>query len=200
MPNNTYYPKGLKYLVQRAEGQLSKKLPNCGKQIPFPLVSIKDKTRQERGKVQKPLIFQSEKKDGSIKGRLVYNRKSTREWMTQEDVAIPTAATESVLLTAAIDAMEQRNVIISDIPNTFIQAEMPSIENGQRKVIMKITGPLVELLIGINPHFIWSHGRYERGHQVIYIWMLRAIYGMMIATLLWYKKFKLKLERMGLSF
>ena len=38
---------------------------------------------------------------------------------------------------------------------------------------------------------------YERERKVIYVWVLRAIYGMLVAALLWYNKFKHKLEGVG---
>ena len=96
-------------------------------------------------------MFLSEKKDSTIKAKMAYNGKPTREWMSREDVASPTAATESVLLATAIDAMEFRDVMTADIPNAFIQAEMPPIEYGDEKILMKITGTLADLLIDLNP-------------------------------------------------
>ena len=131
---------------------------------------------------------------------MVYNGKPTREWMSREDVASPTAATESVILTAAIDALEFRDVMTSDIPNAFIQAEMPPIEYGDEKILMKITGTLVDLLIDLNPMLYGPMVVLENHRKVIYVWVLRAIYGMLIAALLWYNKFKLKLEGHGFIF
>jgi hypothetical protein len=153
--------KGLKILGSKGREAAIKEIIQMCKRNCFSLVSIKDMTRQERDKAQEALIFLPEKKDGSIKGRIVYNGKPTQEWMIREDVASPIAITESVLLTAAIDAMEQWDVMTSDIPNAFIQAEMPMIENGQEKVIMKITGLLVDLLIDINPHLYGPMVVYE---------------------------------------
>ena len=65
---------------------------------------------------------------------------------------------------------------------------------------MKITGPLVELLIDINPHLYGPMVVFENGRQVIYVWVLRAIYGMLIAALFWYKKFKTQIGRSGIYF
>ena len=105
------------------------------------------------------------------------------------------------LLTSAIDAHEGRDVMTCDIPNAFIQAEMPENNvQGKEKVIMKITGPLVDFLIDINPHLYGPMVVFENGRRVVYVWVLRAIYGMLVAALLWYKKFKLKLEGVGFEF
>ena len=56
-------------------------------------------------------MFLGEKRDGTVKGRMVYNRKPTKEWLSREDSASPTAALESIMLTAVIGAHEERNVM-----------------------------------------------------------------------------------------
>ena len=70
-------------------------------------------------------MFLTDKRDESVKGRMVYNRKPTREWLSREDYASPTVATESVTLTSFIDTYKKRDVITADVPNAFIQAELP---------------------------------------------------------------------------
>ena len=39
----------------------------------------------------------------------------------------------------------------ADIPNAFIQAEMPDICDGKEQVTMKITGVLVDMLVQLSP-------------------------------------------------
>jgi hypothetical protein len=72
-----------------------------------------------------------------------------REYINKEDVSSPTASTESILLTATIDAKESCDIITADIPNTFIQTDME--QNGNEKVIMKIRGSLIDILVSLNP-------------------------------------------------
>ena len=62
---------------------------------------------------------------------MVYNGKPTRERLSREDSASPTAALESIMLTAVIEAHEGRDVMTVDIPNAFIQTEMPEREEGE---------------------------------------------------------------------
>jgi hypothetical protein len=96
-------------------------------------------------------MFLGEKRCGTVKGRMVYNGKPTREWLSREDSASPTAALESIMLTAVIEAHEERDVITCDIPNAFIQALMPEVKDGNERVMMKITGVLVDMLVELNP-------------------------------------------------
>jgi hypothetical protein len=131
---------------------------------------------------------------------MVYNGKPTREWLSREDSESPTAALESIMLTAVIDAHEGRDVMTCDIPNAFIQAIMPIVKNGDKRVMMKITGVLVDMLAGLNPELYGPYVVYEKNRKVIYVQVIRAIYGILEAALLWYKKFRKELEAAGFKF
>jgi hypothetical protein len=61
-------------------------------------------TTKERRKSVDALMFLGKKRDKSIKGRMVYNGKPTRECSLREDSTSPTAALESIMLTAIVDA------------------------------------------------------------------------------------------------
>jgi hypothetical protein len=64
----------------------------------------------EREKAQMALMFLTEKRDKSIKGRMVYNGKPTREWLLREGAASPTAALESIMIAGVIEAKEEREM------------------------------------------------------------------------------------------
>jgi hypothetical protein len=108
-------------------------------------------TRSEKNRAMQSLLFLTEKRDGTIKGRLVYNGKPTRAWLQKEEAASPIASLEGLLLTSIVDVKENRDVMSADIPNAFIQAHLPDTEDGDERVIMKITGVLVDLLVSIDP-------------------------------------------------
>ena len=111
-----------------------------------------------------------------------------------------TAALESITLTSVIEAYERCDIMTTDIPNAFIQTEMPEISDGKERVLMKITGVLVDLLVELNPSLYGPKIVFEKGRKVIYVVVLRAIYGMLEAALLWYKKFRSDLEEKGFKF
>jgi hypothetical protein len=154
-------------------------------------------TQIERRKAQQALMFLGEKRCGTVKGRMVYNGKPTREWPSREDSTSPTAAFESIMLTAVIDAHEERGVMTCDIPNAFIQALMPKVKDGDETVMMKITGVLVDMLVKLNPELYGPYVVYERNrrNKVLYVQVMRAIYEMLEAAILWYKKFQGELEQ-----
>ena len=114
-----------------------------------------------------------------------------------------------ILLTVTIDAYENRDVMSADVPNAFIQTKMPEVKEGEERVMMKITGVLVDMLIQLDPQLYLVqldpqlYGPqvvYERERKVLYVQVLRAIYGMLTASLLWYLKFKKDLENIGFKF
>ena len=98
-----------------------------------------------------------------------------------------------------IDAHEGRDVMTADIPNAFIQAHLPQ-EVGDERVIMKITGVLVDLMVEMAPEIYGPYVVYENGKKVLYVQVLKALYGMLVAALLWYLKFKKDLEGIGFKF
>jgi hypothetical protein len=106
------------------------------------------------------------------------------------------------MLTAVIDAHEERNVMTCDIPNAFIQALMPEVKDGDERVMMKITGVLVGMLVELNPELYGLYVVYERSrrNKVLYVQVMRAIYGMLEAAILWYKKFQGELKQKGFKF
>ena len=87
--------------------------------------------------------------------------------------------------------------MICDIPNAFIQAHMPKTKAGDERVVMKITGMMVDLLVQLSPNTYGQHVVFERRTKVIYLQVLPALYGMLVAAILWYQKLWKDLESIG---
>ena len=109
-------------------------------------ISIDELTPQERKKAVQALMFLSEKCECTVKGRLVYNSANTRKCIDQDKVTSPAAAQESVILTGIIDMKEERDMIVADVSNMFIHACIPNAHKVKERIIMKITGVLVDIL------------------------------------------------------
>ena len=154
-------------------------------------------SKEERKRVMQSLLFLIEKRDGSKKARHCANGSVQRNWISSESTASPTVHTESVLLSAVIDAEERRDVAVSDVPNAFIQTEVPDQRDDDgHRMIMKIRGALVDILCNMDP----SYREYvviEKGEKVLYTHILRAIYGLLISAILFYKKFRASIEKQG---
>ena len=108
--------------------------------------------------------------------------------------ASPMAALESIMLTAMLDAHEGQDIMCADIPNAFIQAEIPDISDGKEWVTLKITGVLVVMLVQLGPEIYQPYIVSEKQWKVNYVQVLKVIYGMLQAALLQYNMFHKELE------
>ena len=129
--------KGLKIFGERGRNGVNNEMAQLHQRGCFSPVSVKDMTASEQRKAQEALMFLTEKNDKRVKGRMVYNGKPTREWLSRQDLSSPTAALESIFITGVIDAHEGRDVMTCDIPNAFIQADMPTTRAGEDRVVMR---------------------------------------------------------------
>ena len=93
-------------------------------------------------------LLLKQKRDESIKGRMVAGGNKQRGTIDKEDAASPTAALESVLLTSTIDYVEEMDVAVIDIPNVFIQTR---IKDDKYKVVFRLRGKLANILIKTAP-------------------------------------------------
>ena len=98
--------KGLKVFGKKGHEALAKEINQLYQRNCFYPILVASMTTGERKKAMTALMFLTEKRDLTIKGRMVYNGKPTREWLSREGLASPTAALESIMLTAVIEAHE----------------------------------------------------------------------------------------------
>ena len=192
--------KGLKLFGEQGREAAHSEIRQLHNRQCFKPLSVNELSNVERQRAQQAMMLLTEKRDGTKKGRAVFDGRATREWLSKEDSASPTATLEGIMLTVTIDAHEGRDVMTADVPNAFIQTSMPEVKPGEERVIMKITGVLVDMLVQVDSNMYGPHVVYERGRKVVYVQVLKAIYGMLTASLLWYKKFRKDLEAIGFKF
>jgi hypothetical protein len=151
--------------------------------IPINVASLSD---TEKDQAMESLIFLVGKSDKRIKARTCANGSVQRKSMNKDEASSPTVATKSIFLTSIIDTKEKRDVMTSDIPNAFVQTSAGLTKDGER-IIMKIRGPLVDMLVDLDPNIYKEHVLVERGSRILYVHGLKAIYGMLQSALLFYK-------------
>ena len=159
------------------------------RRVCFEPISIAELTDLERKRAQHAIMLITKKRSGEIKGRAVFNGKNTRDWLSQEDTTSPTTMTEGLFITGVINAKEERNMMTTDVPNAFIQAEIPAEKRTIKKIIMKIAGRLVNYLVDIAPETYTKFVVYKNGKKVLYVEVLCALYRMLRSAMLWYNKF-----------
>ena len=161
----------------------------------FKPVRWSELTPKQKETVLESHIFITKKRTGEIKGRTVAGGNKQRGYIEKEDASSPTVATESVILTSVVDAIEERESAVIDVPNAFIQT---AVEDKKKRVIIRIRGMLAEMLVKIAPEV---YGEYittdKKGNKQILVECLNALYGTMVASLLYYEKFTNSLKKNG---
>jgi Reverse transcriptase (RNA-dependent DNA polymerase) len=137
------------------------------------------------------LMFLKRKRCGKIKGRGCADGRKQRAYIAKEDAASPTVATEAVFLTAVVDALEGREVAVVDVPGAFMQADMDEV------VHVRFTGKMVELLLEIDENMYKPYVTLEKGEKVMYVELLKALYGTIRAARLFWEKLSKKLQEWG---
>jgi hypothetical protein len=96
------------------------------------------------------------------------------------------------MISIAIDAKEKRDVATCDVEGAYLHADMDEL------VVMVVEGNMVDYLVQANP------GRYEPfvtytqdGKKLLYVELLKALYGCVKSALLWYKLLTSTLKKMG---
>ena len=125
-----------------------------------------------------------------IKGRSVFNGRVQRGLYTKEETASPTVSTDAFFLTSIIDAIEGRDKAVTDIKGAYLNAPMKD------EVLMKITGPEVELFCEIEPS-LREFVTVERGRNTLYVQLDKALYGCVQSALLWYELYSSTLQDIG---
>jgi hypothetical protein len=150
-----------------------------------------DLTPEERKGALRYLMFLKEKRCGTIKGRGCADGRSQREYMSKQETSSPTVATESLILTCVINAIEKRDVATCDIPGAFMQSDMKG------KVVMKLEGVMAEVILKIDPKKYEKFIVQENGKDVIYVILTKALYGTLQAALLFWQNLSTQLQEWG---
>ena len=156
-------------------------------------------TPKQQGNILESFIFVEEKKSGADKGRLVVNGAMQRGHITKEEASSPTAFAESIILTSMVDAKEGNVVVTVDIPNAFVQTIITEAQKDYR-VIVRLRGRLVDLLVETAPTVYGPYvHKNKKGEKVLLVQCMNALYGTMVASLLFYKKFVTSLKKNGFT-
>ena len=116
------------------------------------------------------------------------------QWMsyTKDKTSSPTATPESVLLTALIDAVEERHVVVADVMGAYLNADMDDF------VLIRLSSDDVGMMCNANP-------TYERfvskvhGQKSLFLQLKKALYGCVKSVLLWYCLFRDMLQELGFT-
>ncbi len=148
---------GIKHFGEHGEVAVTKELEQCNTYGVFEPKSATDLTDEDKRKALASLIFLKEKQNGDIKACSCANGSVQWEYIAKEEAAAPMVALESVFITSAIDAKENRKIVTIDIPGAFLHAD------NEDYVLMKMVGTLAELMVKTNPTLYQKYVVIEKG-------------------------------------
>jgi hypothetical protein len=142
-------------------------------------------------------MFIGKKQTGETKARMVAGGNTQCGHVTKEESSSPTVCTKAVLLTSIVDARKGRDIAVVDIPNAFIQTW---VDDAKDCVIIWITGVIVDWLVKVTPKVYASYvATNSKGINSLLVECYNAIYGTMVAGLLYYHKFSSSLKDRGFT-
>ena len=162
---------------------------------PIPFESLSDKDRQ--GALEAVNII-AQKRCGKIQGRTCANGARQRKFIKDADsFSLPTASLEAIMTTLMINAYEEQDVAIADVPGAYLHAEFPEGKN----VILKLNGVFVDIMCDVNPeyknHIIYETTKKGKKLKCLYVKVLCALYGCIESVFLWYELYSSTLCKMG---
>ena len=91
-----------------------------------------------------------------------------------------------------MDAYEGLYVVIFDVLGEYLNAYMPD----EKYVRIKLEGEFVYIMCDVNPDLI-PNIRYKNGKKVIYLMILKYLYGRIELALIWYDLYVDNLKELG---
>ena len=91
-----------------------------------------------------------------------------------------------------MDARERRDIAILDIANAFLHA------TNDKKVLMLLWGKLAEMMVAVDPELYRKYVIYtSKGVPMLFVRLSKALYGMLRAVLLFYKRLRSDVDNIG---
>ena len=92
-----------------------------------------------------------------------------------------------------MDAYENRSVATLDVPGAFLHTWLTG-----EKVIMVLRGDLCKLIVKVDPKLYTKYVTVDtKGQKVLYVQLSKALYGLLRALILFYRKLRKELEEYG---
>ena len=147
-------------------------------------------TGEQKKEALRAINLIKEKRCGRLKGRTCADGRAQRGLYTKEQTASPTVSTDALMMTLMIDALEQRDVATADVAGAYLHADMDDF------VIIKLTGDTVDIMCKANKKYE-MFATVEHGKRVLYLQLMKALYGCVRSALLWYELFTTTLQGIG---
>ena len=177
---------------QSAIDALFKEYAQLNDQSVFKGLVAQSLTKEQKRQALRIIEIIKEKRDGMLKGRACADGRPQRKFVSKEESASPTVSLEGLMLSLMIDAKEGRDVATADVAGAYLHAIMDDF------VIVKLTGKTIDIMCDVNPD-LRKLVVIENGIKVLYLQLVKALYGCIKSALLWYECFSSCLKGLGFT-
>jgi len=182
--------RGIKKHGQRAVDALFQEFGQLDKKTVFEPQHARDLTKEQKKEALRAINLIKEKRDESLKGRSCADGSTQRNKYPKEQTASPTVSNDALMLSIMVDSLEERDVATADVVGAYLLADMDEY------TLLKLSGEAVDILCKVNSRYE-QFVTMEHGQRVLYLKLLKALYGCVRSALLWYQLFVGTLERIG---
>ena len=157
-------------------------------------VSQSDLTDEDkRTRTLEAVTVVKQKRCGKIKGRTCADGSKQRRYLKEfETVAAPTLSLDGLIGSLLIDVYEERDVVTCDVAGAFLHPDLPP----GKRLFLVLRGQMVDIMCDVSPEYK-QHVMIQGGKKILYVRVIRSIYGCIEAALLWYELYKDTLEKEG---
>jgi hypothetical protein len=112
-----------------------------------------------------------------------------RAYISKEEAASPPVSTEFTFIMASIPASKRRAVQYYNIPSAFVNIDV------DKDVLMVLNGELADMMVQIALQIYRKYVTMDRkGKRILYMNLQKALYGLMRASLFFYRKLRKEFE------
>ena len=183
---------GIKKHGQAARDALTAEFAQLDHKGAYEPIHATSLTETQRNSALRIINLIKEKRNGRLKGRSVADGRPQRAFYTKDETSSPTATPESVLLTALIDAVEDRHVVVADVTGAYLNANMDNF------VLIRLSGDDVDMMCKANPDYKKFVTK-NNGRRTLFLQLKKALYGCVKSALLWYRLFRDTLQDLGFT-
>ncbi len=184
---------GIRKFKAKGKAGVTKELTPMHDMSMFCPIEVEALTYNKRKKALLLLVFLKEKRDSSVKASMCADgcKQKDGTW-SKQDTKLPTVATESVFITAIVNAYKGCNIACLNIPGAFLHMDV------EEDLTMVLKGRLAELMVQVTPNLYREYITVDRkGMAILYVKMQKALYGLLRSALLFYRKLVANLESHG---
>ena len=149
-----------------------------------------DLTPQQKQQPLRTINLIKEKRCGKIKSRNVAYGSVKRNVYSKDETTSLTVSTDALMMSLLIDIWEKRDFISVDVGRVYLYAKMHNF------IVLKLKGEAVNIICRVSSVYD-KFVCWERGKKVLYLQLLKALYGCVKLVLLYYKLFSTTLLDLG---